>query len=169
MSDHPPIPWEDVGTRPPLDHETPGMVVDLRRCIGCHACSVACKTEHGVPLGTFRMRVRWLPRPDRPTMAFVPLFDAALCDFGENRGRYGLEPACVAACPTGALVFGDMADPGSKASVEAKRLGAKPFEAKEAKLKEGVLYIGQEPWQAEAVHQGCPLDPRDEDITYEQR
>ncbi|MFQ6117460.1 MAG: 4Fe-4S binding protein, partial [Candidatus Bipolaricaulia bacterium] len=22
-----------------------GMVVDLRRCIGCHACSVACKSE----------------------------------------------------------------------------------------------------------------------------
>jgi len=28
-----------------------GMVIDLRRCIGCHSCSVACKVENDVPLG----------------------------------------------------------------------------------------------------------------------
>lgn len=145
------------------------MVVDLRRCIGCHACSVACKTEHSVPLGTFRMRVRWLPRPDAPTIAFLPLFDAELCDFCDNRASFGLEPACVNACPTGTLIFGDMADAESRAATETRTHDAKPFQAEDAKLKKSVLYVGHHAWQEKKVYQGCPLDPRDEDIIYEQR
>ena len=27
-----------------------GFVLDQRRCIGCHACTVACKSENDVPL-----------------------------------------------------------------------------------------------------------------------
>ena len=30
------------------------FLIDNRRCIGCHACSVACKTEHEVPVGVAR-------------------------------------------------------------------------------------------------------------------
>ncbi|WP_299257770.1 4Fe-4S binding protein [uncultured Kushneria sp.] len=33
------------------------MAVDLERCIGCHACSVACKVENDIELGVFRTRV----------------------------------------------------------------------------------------------------------------
>jgi Fe-S-cluster-containing dehydrogenase component len=28
-----------------------GFVIDQRACIGCHACTVACKSENEVPLG----------------------------------------------------------------------------------------------------------------------
>ena len=169
MSDLPPIPWADVADRRPPPATRPGLVVDLRRCIGCHACSVACKTEHSVPLGTFRMRVRWLPRPDRPTMAFVPLFDGELCDLGAGRAQVGLPPACVAACPTTALIHGDLGDPDSTVSRAAVALDAQPLRAPEADLRADVLYAGHEPWQGHAVHRGCPLDPRDQDIIYEQR
>lgn len=31
-----------------------GFLIDHRKCIGCHACSVACKEEHQVPLGVYR-------------------------------------------------------------------------------------------------------------------
>ncbi|MFA0521553.1 twin-arginine translocation signal domain-containing protein, partial [Vibrio sp. 10N.222.55.E8] len=31
-----------------------GMVVDLRRCVGCQACTVACKFENNAPVGQFR-------------------------------------------------------------------------------------------------------------------
>ena len=31
-----------------------GFAIDQRTCIGCHACTVACKTEHEVPVGQFR-------------------------------------------------------------------------------------------------------------------
>ena len=30
------------------------MVIDTRKCVGCHACSVACKAEFEVPLGVQR-------------------------------------------------------------------------------------------------------------------
>ncbi len=28
-----------------------GFLIDHNRCIGCHACTVACKDEHSVPVG----------------------------------------------------------------------------------------------------------------------
>ena len=28
-----------------------GFAIDNGACIGCHACTVACKSEHDVPLG----------------------------------------------------------------------------------------------------------------------
>ena len=35
------------------------MVIDTRLCYGCHACSVACKAEFGVPLGETRSWVQY--------------------------------------------------------------------------------------------------------------
>jgi tetrathionate reductase subunit B len=35
------------------------MVMDVRRCIGCHACTVACKAENNVPLGVWRTHMRY--------------------------------------------------------------------------------------------------------------
>ncbi len=56
-----------------------GFVLDQRSCIGCHACTVACKQEHGVELGVFRTWVRYIERgtfPDtrrRPIWLFRPV------------------------------------------------------------------------------------------------
>ena len=36
---------------------TYGMLIDLKRCVGCHACSVACKEAHGTRPGVRRSRV----------------------------------------------------------------------------------------------------------------
>ena len=154
------LPWEirEVSEPP----EAPAMVVDLRRCTGCHACSVACKVEHSVPLGEFRMRVRWMEDPSDGKMAFLPVFDAATCDLGEARGRFGLSPACVSACPTHALLFGDAADRANPV-VEA----ARPLETP-GDTKPGVLYIDHADWQEEKLNTGVALDPADEDIVYEQ-
>ncbi len=114
------IPWEHIGTK--KDIQKAGMLIDLRRCIGCHACSVACKTEHEVPLGGFRMRVRYMERPDRPTLSFVPMMcmhcEDAPClnacptqaisrlDDGRvviNTDRCNGNKACITACPYGAI------------------------------------------------------------------
>jgi formate dehydrogenase iron-sulfur subunit len=69
--------------------ENGAVVYDCSRCIGCRYCMVAC--PFGVP------KFEWaeaLPRIRK-------------CTFCVDRQDRGLEPACAAACPTGALTFGD--------------------------------------------------------------
>ena len=70
-----------------------GMLIDLRRCIGCHACSVACKAEFDVPLGKTRSWVEYVEKGRYPNVSrsFLP----RLCN-------HCSEPACVPVCPTGA-------------------------------------------------------------------
>ena len=43
-----------------------GFAIDQRTCIGCHACTVACKTEHEVPVGQFRTWVKYVDQGDVP-------------------------------------------------------------------------------------------------------
>jgi Fe-S-cluster-containing dehydrogenase component len=118
------IPWENVGPAFKKPRNQAAMLVDLNRCTGCHACSVSCKTEHAVPLGDFRIRVRYLERPEseRTQLAFVPLLcmhcqDAPCLDACPTSAIDRLEDgrvvvdadrccgnkACVAACPYGAI------------------------------------------------------------------
>jgi len=64
MPDLPSIPWEVIGKSDrSLPMKRAGVVIDLRCCVGCHACSVSCKTENVIPLGNFRNRVRYLENP----------------------------------------------------------------------------------------------------------
>jgi Fe-S-cluster-containing dehydrogenase component len=39
-----------------------GFIIDNRKCIGCHACTVACKTENRVPLGVNRTWVKYVEK-----------------------------------------------------------------------------------------------------------
>ena len=87
------IPWENIGPQFKKPKKQSAILIDLNRCTGCHACSVSCKTEHEVPLGSFRTRVHFTPRPDRPQLAFVPM----LCMHCEDA-------PCIPACPTTALI-----------------------------------------------------------------
>lgn len=70
-----------------------GMVIDLRRCIGCHSCSIACKSENNVPLGVFRSWVKQIEKGRYPRVmrAFLP----SLCNNCEK-------PICVKNCPVNA-------------------------------------------------------------------
>lgn len=69
------------------------MVIDLRRCIGCDACMVACKAEFDVPLGVFRT---WVPYKVVGTYPNVKKqFLPRLCNHCDD-------PPCVRACPVGA-------------------------------------------------------------------
>ncbi|RBI58539.1 4Fe-4S ferredoxin [halophilic archaeon] len=43
-----------------------GFVIDNRRCIGCHACTVACKTEHDDPIGVNKTWVKYIEKGDFP-------------------------------------------------------------------------------------------------------
>jgi Fe-S-cluster-containing dehydrogenase component/formate-dependent nitrite reductase membrane component NrfD len=71
-----------------------GFAIDQRTCIGCHACTVACKTEHQVPLGQFRTWVKYIDKGQWPTSARA---------FGVLRCNHCTDAPCVAICPTKAL------------------------------------------------------------------
>lgn len=163
-----PEPGEDLTQRTPLGADGDLFVVDLRRCIGCHACSVACKTAHDVPLGTFPLRVRWLPRPDGRTHAFVPVFSESECGGDPASLSVGLDPACVRACPTNALVYGGQGDDPIVSLLRTHETQA--LDGPEATdLKANVSYIGLAGFEGEQLHRGAALDPRDPDPIYEQR
>ncbi len=72
------------------------MVMDLRKCIGCRACTVACKAENGVSLGRFRAVIQektWGTFPNTKK-AFLPL----MCNHCEGNEKDKVPP-CVKACP----------------------------------------------------------------------
>lgn len=164
-----PHPSESLSERDPAAPDRPGFSVDLRRCIGCHACSVACKTAHEIPLGEFPLRVRWLPRPDAGTYAFVPVFSETLCEEDVESARVDLDPACVRACPTDALAFGDLAESDSPIARFFADQDTREITGPDATdLKGNVAYRGLEPWVSEKLNRGAALDPRDEDPIYEQ-
>jgi Fe-S-cluster-containing dehydrogenase component/formate-dependent nitrite reductase membrane component NrfD len=69
-------------------------VVDQTRCIGCHACSTACKSENEVPLSVHRTYVKY---------AETGLFPQVRRAFQVTRCNQCAEPPCVEACPTAAM------------------------------------------------------------------
>jgi Fe-S-cluster-containing dehydrogenase component/formate-dependent nitrite reductase membrane component NrfD len=71
-----------------------GFVIDHRRCIGCHACTVACKEENRVPVGAFRTWVKYVEKGVFPhTRRYFSVLRCNHCD----------NAPCVTICPTVAL------------------------------------------------------------------
>jgi Fe-S-cluster-containing dehydrogenase component/formate-dependent nitrite reductase membrane component NrfD len=71
-----------------------GFAIDLRKCIGCHACTIACKAEHEIPVGVNRCWVKTVEKGTFPTTRrfFLPV----LCNQCEDA-------PCMNICPTNAL------------------------------------------------------------------
>jgi len=78
---------------PPARGERWGMAVDMRRCVGCQACTVACAMENRTPLGSQRTFVGDFEvlHEGRPRKVLAP----RLCNHCQK-------PPCVPACPVGA-------------------------------------------------------------------
>lgn len=70
------------------------FVIDNRKCIGCHACTVACKSEHEVPIGVDRTWVKYIEKGTFPNNR--RLFTVMRC----NHCEYA---PCVTICPVTAL------------------------------------------------------------------
>jgi Fe-S-cluster-containing dehydrogenase component/formate-dependent nitrite reductase membrane component NrfD len=69
-------------------------VIDQTLCIGCHACTTACKSENQVPLSVTRTYVKYVD---------VGEFPAARRAFQVTRCNQCADAPCVTACPTGAM------------------------------------------------------------------
>lgn len=85
-----------------LDNGT--TIIDQNRCIGCKNCTVAC------PFGA---------------VGFDPATGTSRkCWFCQNRLENNLKPACVKACPPGALQFGDREELLANAKTRVQELKA---------------------------------------------
>ncbi len=74
------------------------MAVDTRRCVGCNACVIACKTENALPNGGFR---------DWVATEVSGAFPELHMEIRSERCNHCDEPSCVSACPTGASHVGE--------------------------------------------------------------
>ena len=80
-----------------------GMVIDTKKCIGCHVCAMACKMENNLPNDVWWNRIFTDnggdvgfdmvggSYPDNLQFGYMPV----ACQHCEN-------PACLRVCPTGA-------------------------------------------------------------------
>ncbi len=71
-----------------------GFVINNRTCIGCHACSTACKSENEVPLGVYRTWVKYTEHGQYPNTQRT--FQVTRCNHCAN-------PPCVRICPVTAM------------------------------------------------------------------
>ncbi|MEG2136428.1 MAG: 4Fe-4S dicluster domain-containing protein [Clostridia bacterium] len=86
-----------------------GMIIDLRRCLGCMACVVACQVENRVPSGQRRLRIETDEAGSFPhTKVSIRPVRCNQCD----------DPPCVSVCPTNATYIGD---PGNIVKIEKSR------------------------------------------------
>ena len=113
-----------------------GMVIDMKGCVACASCAVACKVENNLPDGVWwnRILTDGGDNPDTPAGAYPNLTMeniAVACQHCENpacvkvcpvgatcwhRLAKGLQPACVEVCPGRVRFFGDFNDPESEVS-----------------------------------------------------
>jgi len=128
------------------------LVVDTNRCIGCEACSVACRAENDVPAGHWRSRivpleldgqhvpVKWscMHCADAPCVQVCPtnatyrrpdgivVMDADRC----VGCKY-----CIVACPYGARYFDEERGVPDKCDLCVDRLDAGPRAGVRADLR----------------------------------
>jgi formate dehydrogenase iron-sulfur subunit len=72
-----------------------GLLIDVTRCVGCYACTTACKESHGFP-------------GDGEETELDATTHTVVLDKGDDRYLRRLcmhcaDPSCVSACPVGAL------------------------------------------------------------------
>ena len=97
-----------------------GMVIDLNKCVGCHACAVACKAEWEVPTQFGR---NWLRRlgPSNTKFGLAATYYPGLCNHCD-------QPSCVDACPADPveMEFTDTVT-GKKVTMEVAATWKDPF------------------------------------------
>ena len=92
--------------------ERKGLLFDYDYCVGCHACTVACKQENGYDADTWGIRVtehNYKGVDGRIQVDYLP-FPTTLCTLCSERIASGLDdkPSCVKHCMTKCISFGSL-------------------------------------------------------------
>ncbi|HEC61265.1 MAG: 4Fe-4S dicluster domain-containing protein [Thermodesulfobacteriota bacterium] len=114
-----------------------GMVIDLKKCIGCYGCQISCKAENATPPGVLWARVmkREFGKYPNTRRLSLPL----LC-------MHCQDPACETVCPTKATTKGDS---GIVTVDQDKCVGCRycmmvcPYQARYHHAKEREYFPGQ--------------------------
>jgi len=95
-----------------------GFVLDNRKCIGCHACTVACKSEHDVPVGVNRTYVKQVEKGEYPNT--TRLFSVTRCNHCTDAPCVEICPVeCLHIRPDGIVDFNDDRCIGCKSCMQA--------------------------------------------------
>src|SRR5512139_3093109 len=72
-----------------------GLLIDIEKCIACHACSAACKVKNNTPTEVFWTKVESYEKGMFPNAKEynLPFGRCMHCEY----------PACASACPVAAL------------------------------------------------------------------
>jgi molybdopterin-containing oxidoreductase family iron-sulfur binding subunit len=109
------------------------VLVDRHICIGCRYCMMACPYK----ARSFVHQPLTQQNPEVPR----GLGCVESCTFCVQRVDKGLTPACVEACPEGAMLFGDLEDPNSDIARRIAQTATTQVRA-DLKLNTGVRYQG---------------------------
>jgi molybdopterin-containing oxidoreductase family iron-sulfur binding subunit len=122
----------------PAEQRRWAMLIDVRRCVGCHACTLGCATENQLPPKLWYRPVAEQERGKYPrvTRTFVP-HPCMQCD----------KPACVEACPK--------KGPGGATWKETKGIGAGTVPIDYAQCIGCGKCVGACPYGARSVDDGA--------------
>jgi anaerobic dimethyl sulfoxide reductase subunit B (iron-sulfur subunit) len=88
-----------------------GLLIDYEYCSGCHSCEVACKQEHGFPVGKHGIRLYsdgpWQINERKTNWNKIPV-PTDLCDLCADRVAQGRKPSCVHHCLCDVMRFGPL-------------------------------------------------------------
>lgn len=124
-----------------------GMVIDLQKCVGCNACTVACRAEHGTPSGVQFHKVVKYEAGTYPNakMRFLPM-PCMHCQ----------APPCLKVCPTKAT----FKDPRGLVLIDESRcigcracMVACPYDSRHFLWEIRNYYAGQLPTPFERIKQ----------------